>query len=82
MTRTLNTYRSNERDLAESACNRLNTDPYVLMKNESRRPKYELRYDHFSNLFAIEATYYPLDNMQFCRKQIRNKRKPLELNTI
>ena len=78
----LNTYRSNERELAESACHRLNTEPYTLMRNESKRPKYELEYDHAANLFVIWATYFPLDNMQFARKQIRNKRKPLEANTI
>jgi len=78
----LNTYRSNERELAEKACNRLNCEAYVLMRNESKRPKYELEYDHNLNLFVIWATYYPLDNMQFVRKQIRNKRTILEANTI
>jgi len=52
------------------------------MRNESKRPKYELEYDHSANLFVIWATYYPMDNAQFCRKQIRNKRKNLELHTI
>jgi hypothetical protein len=82
MRHKLNEYRSNERELAETATNRLNTEPYTLMRNESKRPKYELEYDHSANLFVIWATYYPMDNAQFCRKQIRNKRKPLMLHTI
>ena len=75
MRHKLNEYRSNERELAETATNRLNTEPYTLMRNESNRPKYELEYNHKANLFVIWATYYPMDSMQFERKQIRNKRQ-------
>lgn len=78
MTRTLNTYRLTERELAQAAVHRLNRDPYTLTRMEYKRPLYELTYDQTANLLKIKATYYYHTGAQFARKQIRNKSKQLQ----
>jgi hypothetical protein len=75
MKRLLNTYPLADRALAESACHRLNRDPYTLTRNERKRPIYTLRYNHTKNRLEIIGEYFLLDSSDYERKQARNRER-------